>query len=362
MVNDNGKISLKQSLILFVLLFAAPAVRYVPMYAIGKANEAAWLVIIPALILGIIYMFVWNDIFKKHNKKCYLEIIDEMTGKFVGAIIRIIYFIWITLLVAYYLRMYAERILTSTMPNVHIIYILASMTIVLIIILKNDIVTLAKMGEIFFYLLGAMFIIYNLLILPEIHITNLLPVTLNDTVPILKGSMSIITLLSYLSVIFIFNDDIEHNGNFKKLSLSTLATILIFSFLIIVMPILVFGASVANKLPLPFFATMMQINLFDVIERIESGIIVFWMVSEFTLMAVFIYSVMHIIKNSFKIKNVRVLVTPYVFMIFFLALVLANSTLELKVLTERFLTPLNIAIGYCIPIIIYIIGKVRKKI
>jgi len=360
MSNDNGKISVRQSLILFLMLFCAPAVRYIPAYAIGKASQAAWLTIIPSFIFGIIYAFAWSGFLKKHDKKSLLDIINEITGKYIGGFIRVVFFLWITLLLAYYLRMYAERILTSTMPNVNIIFLLSIMIITLVHILKSGIIPIAKMAEIFFIIIVALFFIYNLLVLPEIKIDNLLPVTFEDTLPIIEGSAGFVTLFSYISIIFIFNDEIEHKGEFDKMKYSGLLVAMIGGLFFIAMPIAVFGASVSSKLPLPFFATMMQINIFDVVERIESGIIVFWVISEFILMAVFIYSAMHILKKSFKLNNTRPLTMTYIIIIFFLSLILAGSTLELKMLSESVITPLSIIVGYCLPIIIYIIGKIRK--
>ena len=107
---------------------------------------------------------------------------------------------------------------------------------------------------------------------------------------------------------------------------------------------------------------MMEISLFDIIERVESGIIMFWIISDFTLIAIFVYSAMHILKISLKISNIRPFTILYLAAIFFISLSLAKNTMELKILSERFITWLNIAMGYCIPILIFIIAKIRKKV
>jgi hypothetical protein len=86
------------------------------------------------------------------------------------------------------------------------------------------------------------------------------------------------------------------------------------------------------------------------------------MIADFALIAIFVYSVMHMLKLSFKLSNVMPLKVIYIVGIFFLSLILAKSTLELKILSQTVITIYNIIMGYAIPILIYIIAKIRKKV
>jgi len=115
-------------------------------------------------------------------------------------------------------------------------------------------------------------------------------------------------------------------------------------------------------MPIPYLNTMMQISLFDIIERVEAGIIMFWIVTDFMLISIFIYSAIHMLRLSFNLSNIKPLTTIYIVGIFYLSLALAKSTLELRTLSEYVITPMNIVMGFILPILIFGVGKLRKKV
>lgn len=361
-MNTENKISVKQSFLLFILMFCAPAVRYFPLYSAQKANQAAWLSPFVALILLFIYVLIWNQYVKKYEKKSFLQIINDILGKFFGTVVGAIYFIWITYFLAYNVRMYAERILSSALPSVDISLLVLSMLVVVCYVLKNGINPLAKMAEIFFYVLTIIFVVYNVLVLPEIKLENMFPITHKDILPIINGCAPIISIFGYSTVLFMFNDKIDHKGEFKKISIKSILIITFISFEVIMLPISVFSPEIVAKMPIPYLNTMMQISLFDTLERLESAIIMFWLLTDFMLIAIFIYSALHMIKITYKLQNINPLLAIYVIGIFFLSIIMASSSHELVTFSENILTPTNILIGYLTPILIYIVGKIRKKI
>ncbi len=113
MSNDN-KISVKQAMIFIVIIFCAPAIRYIPLYSSQQAKQAAWLAPLVALFFQIIYVLIWCKVIKKYGSKSFIDIIKDIIGKIFGTIVISIYFIWITLFLAYNIRLYAERILGAT--------------------------------------------------------------------------------------------------------------------------------------------------------------------------------------------------------------------------------------------------------
>ncbi len=362
MSNDNGKISVKQAMIFIIIIFCAPAIRYIPLFTAQQAKQAAWISPLIAIIFEIIYMLIWNKFIKRYASKSYIDIVKDIVGKLIGNIICIMYFLWITFLLSYNVRMYCERIVATAMPGVSIFIVLGTMLLIVGYIVKNGIVTLAKMAELFFIALSIIFIVYNVLILPKIELQNIFPITYKDAFPIFKANFGIIAIFAYNILIFIFNDKIDHKGDFKKLSMKTTIILSVISLLVIIIPLSVFGWSILVKMPIPYINTMTEISLFDVIERIESGMIMFWIISDFILISTFIYTAIHIIRLSFKMPNIRSTSIIYIIGIFFLSLILARSTIELSVLSLKILTPLNIIMGYLIPILIFIIAKIRKKV
>jgi len=362
MNKDNGKISVRQAMLICIAIFCSPIIRYIPYMTVKEAKQAAWLCPLIGLVIGLLDILVWCEFLKKYEKKSFVEITKDILGKILGNIVCITYFLWITILAAFYLRMYAERLVSTTMPHVDIMLIILVMLLVVGYVIKSGIVPLARMNELFFMGLAVIFIGYCILVLPEIRIKYMFPITYKDIFPIFKGSIPILTIFSYSIMIFIFNDRINHKGEFKKLSIRTVIILTIIFILSIVVPLGVLSAPILVKMPLPFISSIMQISLFSVIERIESGIIMFWVISDFMLIAVFSYTAIHMIRVSFNLSNVKPFLLIYILGIFFLSLTLAKSSLELSILSEHILTQWNIIMGFIVPTIIFVVGKIRKKV
>ncbi len=362
MSNDIGKISVRQLMILFIILYFSPAIRYIPLFSTIQAKQAAWISPVFGFVLGMIYTFVWWAFLKRYDKESFLGITKDILGKKLGSIISIMYFIWITFLLAYNLRIYSERLTSTVLTGVSTTVILASMLILVIYVMKNGIVVLAKMSEVLVIILFLIFFALTFFILPELEIKNLFPITYKDIFPAFKGSFGILAIFAYNIVIMIFNDKIDHKGEFERLSTKTMAILSIMSLLVIIIPLCVFGSSILVKIPIPYLSAISQISLFHIIERLEAAVVIFWVISDFVLLSVFLYSAIHIVKLHFNLSSVKPLISIYALGILFLSLIIAKSSFELKTLSENVITQLNIIMGLILPMIVFGVGKIRKKV
>jgi hypothetical protein len=163
-------------------------------------------------------------------------------------------------------------------------------------------------------------------------------------------------------LIFFFNDKIDHKGEFKRLSVKMAIFSAIIFLIMIVVSVSVYGWKIISNMPVPYLSTMMSISFYDVIERVELGIIIFWIITDFMMFSVCIYSILHILKIMFKLPSVNPIINIYIVVLFFLSLIIGKTASELQVYAEKILTPGNIILGYCFPVFILIIGKLRKRI
>lgn len=362
MSNANGKISVRQAMLLLILYFCSPAIRYIPIFTTKAAHQAAWLSPFIAVIFFVIYMLMWSKILERYKEKSLVDIIKDIFGKILGTIILIIFVLWITFYIGYATRVYAERLLISAMPNVSIVILIGTLLLIIGYVLKQGIVSLAKMGEVFFLLLATIFVIYNILIIPEMNIKDLFPITYKDTFGVFKATLSMISLFGSGLIILFFNDKIDHKGEFKRLGVKMAIFSASIFLIMIVVSVSVYGWKIISNMPVPYLNTMMSISLYDVIERVELGIIIFWIITDFMMFSICIYSVLNILKIIFKLPSVNPIINIYIVALFFLSLIIGKTSLELQVYAEKILTPGNVILGYCFPIFILIIGKLRKKI
>jgi hypothetical protein len=67
-------------------------------------------------------------------------------------------------------------------------------------------------------------------------------------------------------------------------------------------------------------------------------------------------------KYCFNFSDVKPLINIYAVFMYFLTIYLCNNVFELEHLSIYFVIPGNIILGFAIPVFMFIVGKIRKKL
>lgn len=362
MLADSKKISIRQTVFIFLLIIFSPAVRLIPSYCAERAEQAAWLAPFPALALFSLLVLVWHAIYKKHENNTLMDIYCDIVGKIPGMILSVLYLAWLILLTALYVRYSSIRLVVSVYPNVSINIFSFSLLAVIAYTLRYGLTTLARLSEIVQPIIGGTFVILVLLMIPNLKPEFLTPITYRDILPVLEGSVSIIGLVAYFSFMFILGDRINNKEAIRKTGLQAVV------FFLIVLPALLgitigsFSSSVVARTQLPFLIAVKEISLFNTIEKIESITVVLWIASDIVLISAFTLCAMNILKWLFKLTDAKPLISIYLLLLFISSSYLVQDLFELQKLSEVLFLPGNIILGFAIPVLMFLIGKIRGKV
>lgn len=103
-------------------------------------------------------------------------------------------------------------------------------------------------------------------------------------------------------------------------------------------------------------------GVLDTIERIESIVIAFWVIVDFSAICVYVFILISIIKSLFSVSESKPLASPVIICAFIISQRMAKDKFELEGFTDNFSFPVSATFCFVIPFIIFIIGKIRKKI
>lgn len=362
MIQSRDKISLTQVCTICIAVEYTALIRILGGYTAEAAKQAAWLSGILGIIPLTILIFIIRTLYKKYNEVNFMEIIKDIAGNILGKIIILVYFIWLLLLLALYIRYFAERLISTVTPNINIIVFIISMLIIVSIALYSGITVIARMSEIITPI--SMFLLFSIFLLglPLVKIKNVTPIYFTDILPAFAGSAVLWAVHGYLLIFFFFGDQINNKekilseGKYKATFMVISNTILIF-FIVGSL-----GWQLTARLPFSTFMFIKQISVFGVIERVESLIEVIWVIIDFISISVFSYIILYIIKDFFKLSTYKPLIVPLMIWAYFLSLLISSSRFELEKASYQFFIPLNIILEYLVPLILLIVGKVRKKI
>jgi spore germination protein KB len=191
------------------------------------------------------------------------------------------------LLTALYLRYFAIRLVVSIMPNVNINVFIVSMLVVVAYGLHSDPITLARANEIILPQLVIVIYILFLLMLPNIKIQNLTPISYRDILPIARASLGTSGIVSYFTFIFVFGDRINNKENIKKVGLKLSVFLLVSLICTIAAVIGSLYYTVAARVQVPFLIAVKQIFLFDTFDKIDSIVVAIWALADFLIISFF---------------------------------------------------------------------------
>jgi len=362
MLKCNGKITVRQVYFLFILSTLSPAIRLFPASCSKDAKTAAWVApMISVVGLVILYLTI-NEFFKKKNINNLNDVFHAVLGNVVGKILLSIYLIWCVVLYCVYIRYYAGRLMGSIFPDSEIKFFIIVMLALVFMAARGKIETFIRFSEFTLLLFTIVLVLLFVILLPEVKLGNIYPVTFHDAVPAGKAALDVFGVWSYLLLPFFFGDSIINKDQIKKYGKQTAVFLVIIVVFLLITAVGSLGPSVASRMALPFFNAVKLITFIETFDRFESIVLAIWVVADFVLISLFAIVIINIIKSLFSIQETKYLATPVVLLGYVGSLYISATRFEREVFSTQFAKFANIFLFFVVPIIILITGKIRKKI
>lgn len=356
---SRDRISMQQAFIIFILAISAPSLRVIPNYMAYFAQSASWISTIIYLIPAFILIYVLKKLIRKKQKGLY-EIYEEIFGKSINKFIIIIYIIWTLFLSSLYLRMFGERFLGTILFDANLIAIIIFMALFVYFIVNQKIDVLGRMAEVliffFAFIVGTVFF----LIFSQIDIKNLWPVTHYDIIPVLKGAIPLLSLSSYITAMMFLGDKFSDIEKFGRIGNKAIIIIALGSLVLILSTIGVFGYQLNLQFLFPYFVTLKNINILNTIERVESFVISTWLATDAVIISLFSLVTLHLIKKLFNLKSQRKVSIWFMILIVIISINFAPNTYVIEEFTRDYGSWINISLFIILPVIAFLVGKLRK--
>ena len=364
--SENGgktnKISIRQLIILFIMTGAPSIIRIVPSVMAEISKQASWVTNIIFSLIAAPFLYILYKLLNIDKEASLEDAYEKIIGKTATKILLLVYIAWIFIVAALNLRYFAERFASSILIEAPINFFMVTLLSFVYVVSKKNIEYFARFNEIFI-IFFVLFIIGILTIpLTDVKITNLLPVTTKDIIPIFKATYAEFGLFSYITFMAFLGDKISDRQNMKKHIIKLPINMFLINTALVMSTIGIFGAKATTVFSMPFFIFLKNISQFVIIERTESIFISLWIATDFTIITTFIFILTKLNKKVFGVTCRKELVTPIVFGIYIYSQYVSNNIFELKQFSEEVALYINIILGLIIPTIIYIIGKIRKKV
>lgn len=328
------------------------------------AKQDAWISTFLAGLIAVGVAFVSTKVSLLYPYQTLIEYSKSILGKWLGKLIVIPFFIqWYTVL-AIILRQAGELVQTTILQTTPLFPIILIMLILVIYVTYHGVESVARMSE----TLGPGIILMMFLVLAlsinNIEWKRILPMV-SDTgwVNLVKGSFSPASFLSECVMMTMFTSFMSEPKKSPFYSMLGVGFSCILVSLSTLMIILTIGPNISSKMWYPFFEMTRNISVFQFIENLDAVVIVIWFSSVFVKLTLYFFMTCYGTAQYFNLRNWKwmiVIVAPIIVILTYLPKNVDEASITYpKQFWLPYVFPINI-IG--IPIFLWIVGTIRKKI
>lgn len=366
----------RQLLYASLVMLLSPALRLVPGRSAELAGPSAWLAVPVALPILLIYaLFLCRFSESIGSGESADSLVRRCLGERGGKLALTVTALWLLTYCGFILRSGAERMITTiyndASPGVFVVT-MAVLGLAGALSSERSIIRSAKL--IVPPVLGVLVLVL-IAAIPGIKAENLLPLNSFEVLYSFKGAIvtvDVAVLPMYLAL-FLSGEKSEADERFFSLAL-WLAGITALLFVMELCIVGSFGAPLTAELTQPFFVLVRNLVLFRSLERIEALVVSLWVFSDFILVSVCLSASQRILRSCLgkrsayagekmlDMKNGRFIIWLCAALAAVFALVFAPDSDSMTLWSETIIPIANLAFAFVFLPIIYIVGKVRKRI
>jgi len=350
---------------LFTLMFIFE-VGSTTLFALGiAAKQDAWIVILVALLIGLVFIWIYTELQNAFPGKNYVEIIIAILGNKIGIPLALLYAAYWLWPAARNLREFGELIANTLLPETPLSVILFVFILISLYALLKGVEVFARTSEIIMPLIA--FSIIGLFILVflsvDVDFKNLKPVLGEGIIPVLKAAYPSVSLFPF-GEILIFSMYWCYADEKKAIRKTTMLAAILSGVLLsmsLIMDITVLGVSYTSISTIPLLSTIRLVSIGDIITHIDTLGILLIFLGGFYKMSLFLNGTVSVLVTVFKIKKYNLTLVLFSFFLLWVAIVFEPSYVY-----HRWMTPFDTNYFYIvflqiIPVLLLLIYWIKKK-
>lgn len=375
-MNKADRLDAGQLRALCAVAFLSPALRFCPTAGILAAGRAAWLSMLLAFPLLLLYaVFLRRFLSCRRDGEGLAELCLRAVGEKAGKPLLLAFTLWLVFYAGFVLRAGAERFITTIYPHSTPAVFVLILGLLAALAALGPSRTLARTARLVLpLLLGALGLIL-LAALGSAKVENLLPVTTSGLLPLLHGSLPAADVLSGVAVLGAF---LSAAAPAELFSVRKNARWLAFGtgFLCLLTAAILgsFGAELASQLTRPFFSLVRNLVFFRSVERMEALAVTLWVFPDFLLSAMALFAAQLCLRRAlggsaawrgealFDLSGGRWLILLCVAAALLSGLWMAPDQKTFLFLSSRLVPALNMGLAFLILPGVYVFGKRKGRL
>ncbi|MBR5137101.1 MAG: GerAB/ArcD/ProY family transporter [Clostridia bacterium] len=355
----NDRMTSRQQLLLMTTCLFSPMVRLLPRLNTAKAGQGAWIsILIAAVPTLLMVIFAHFFIQGKDGKGTLGDMFTRAYGKVAGNVINMLLTIWIAVYSGVVLRTSSERMISTIYKQAEPMFFSLVLILLILMVATGKSKTLGHMGQVTWCILIPVLVLVTVFALTNVKMKNLLPVTISDSVSYVKGAVPVISVMSpWLYFLYIPVTGNRQASLGSKIARFSMA--LGIALAVTITTVGVLGVELTEVLHDPFFSMIRTLNVFGILERMESLVIALWVLTD----VIYLGGLLLVcVENTRKIVGARSVRWTAVLLggvVVASSVLVADSASQLSYASEVFVPTVTLWISFALIPISAIVSKMR---
>jgi len=348
-------------MLLFIFV-TSTLVIYVPSFTATEAKESAWLAasILP-FSFGYLTLWVVFKLGSCFPNQTIFQYCEVIMGKFMGKGLGMAYIIFLLVMDILVLREFSDFLSMTTLPLTPKIWVLFSIVAIATYGAYQGLEVIVRAVQFIFGIYIGGFTTAILLGLSNFKLGRLLPFMEDGLMPILWGSIVPASWYGEIVILAILFPFINKPKEIQKKGLVALVAITLFVTVDVAVTIGVLGSKLSSSFAVPLWSMARSIELGEVVQRLESFLLVFWITGVVIKTTLLSYLINLGLIQTFGFKNRKLILGLTAGFELFVADVMLGNSSQIHVILQKFWPPFGMVFELAIPAFLLGIIKFRKK-
>lgn len=303
------------------------------------------------------------------------ELYIRALGPVAGKIMLGLSALWFLFYGGFMLRSGADRFITTIYPNSSSPFFSVTMGILGTAAAMGAVRSLVRVAKMVQPLVLGVLLLVLITALFSVDMSNLLPVTKHDTLPVAKGGIAAVNVLTAVLYLVCFIEGLtpKRSGRVRSFSFWALGIAVlmgVISFDIIGN----FGPELSASLTQPFFSLVRNIVFFRTLERVEALVGTLWVFPDFLMISLLLYCAQHCIRlvmghsgeyqeeKLFDLRRGRWVIPLCGLAATAASVIIAPNAQSLAFWSEKLVPLINLGYALLFVPAVYLVGRARKTL
>ncbi|MCL1918763.1 MAG: spore germination protein [Peptococcaceae bacterium] len=353
-------ITAHQAVAVVLILTISMDIRVLPLFATQPAEYAGWVAVGVQYLVMLGFFHIFYRLLIAFPGQSFLQIVENIWGKVLARLVVFLYILWLFLMLALSIHMFCARLTLSQYPEQNSITLIGIFALFAVVILGSGIVPVARMARFCLTVLLTVLILLILMWIPSFRLENFMPVTYLDTPNIAVSGLKVLYTGAFSMLILVLGDKIASRDTLRRLSFRGVTLLSVIKLGVVVAALGILGPALIPKIPFAMNTMINSITFSSSLERIDSFMAILFTLADFMFLGIVSFCLLHLLRSLFSLSAT----TPFLVLLgvslLFGGYYIGNSFFAVSRLEDVLAYPVSLGMGFGIPLLLYVSGKLRR--